>query len=72
MAQIIITIPDIVIPRIRAAFGSPTIPATLADFQARLKTYIQNRVANYEADQTRRNLEQSVANKELEVNQEQW
>lgn len=49
MANITFTVPDAVVPRIRAAFGRNGTSATVAEVQAVLKSYIQGTVAQYEA-----------------------
>jgi hypothetical protein len=51
MANFTITLPDAVVPRIRAAFGDGKQPASVADVQAAIKTFIQRRVVDFEAQQ---------------------
>ncbi len=55
MASLTITVSDVVVPRIQAAFGhwsTDTTPvwvsATVADLQAAIKTWIKGAVINYE------------------------
>ena len=56
MATLTITVPDAVVTRIRDAFGhhelpvrtSPWIPATLAEIQTAIKSFIKEKVVAYE------------------------
>jgi len=55
MAQLTITVPDAVVPRIRAAFGrrdinNPAVwvPATVVELQDAIKDFVRERVVNYE------------------------
>lgn len=56
MASITITVPDRLVPRIRAALGRTDlsgvrVPATVAELQDRLLSYIRAQVLEYEARQ---------------------
>lgn len=51
MASITITVPDAVVPRIRAAFGAPGPAATVAQVEVRIKDFVKNIVKQYEAQQ---------------------
>ena len=52
MAQLTITVPDAVVPRIRTAFGhdseSGWVLATVTELQAAIRGYVQSRVRDYE------------------------
>jgi len=71
MAQLSITVPDAVIPRIRTAMGhrdslnGPWIDATVVEVQAAIKQFIKAQVINYETTQ-------AAQVKNTEVSQENW
>jgi len=57
MANLTITIPDAVVPRIRTAMGHFDVPtatwvdATVNDIQAAIKVFVKQRVIEYESAQ---------------------
>jgi len=70
MAQLTITVPDAVIPRIRTAMGHKDsngqwVDATLGEVQTAIKGYIKSQVINYETTQ-------AATVKSTEVSQEIW
>ncbi len=71
MAQLTITVPDIVVPRIRLALGhrdpltQEWILATVEDIQAMIKQHIKSKVIDYETAQ-------AATVKRDQVSQEDW
>lgn len=71
MAQLTITVPDAVVPRIKTAMGhfqgSPAVwvDATVSDVQDAIKNFIKAQVVNYETTQA------AIA-KNSSVSSEQW
>ena len=49
MASLTITVPDGYVPRIREAFGKSGQPASVADLQKAIKSYIRSRTLQYES-----------------------
>ncbi len=71
MANLTVTIPDPVVPRIQLAFGRRDIngvwvPATLAEVRDEIKAFLRSRVGDYEvniiADAARLTISQEVWN----------
>jgi hypothetical protein len=48
MATFSIYVPDDRVPRVRAAFGTPGKPATVADVQLKVQQYIRSTMLSYE------------------------
>lgn len=71
MASLTITIPDEVVPRIRAAMGTndpvtgDRVPATVAEVQTAIKQFVKSQVINYETTL-------SAMAKRDEVSNETW
>lgn len=60
MAQIILQIPDALIPRIRRAFGSDSKLATLAEIRAIFISQIKQRLLTIESEDAKEQLRNSV------------